>query len=71
MPYINLRITRGTVTREQKARIVAEMTDTLVRVLGKKPEHTHVVIDEVDLDNWGFAGKLTSDLRAGNATGSA
>ena len=40
------------------------MTRTLTDVLGKKPEHTHVVIDEVELDNWGFAGGLTSDLRA-------
>lgn len=71
MPYINVRITRGSVSREQKARIVAEMTDTLVRVLGKKPEHTHVVIDEVDLDNWGYAGKLTSELRAGEARATA
>lgn len=67
MPYVNVRITRDTVTREQKAKIVSEITQTLVTVLGKKPEHTHVVIDEIDLDNWGFAGKLTSDLRAGAA----
>jgi 4-oxalocrotonate tautomerase len=64
MPYVNVRITRDSVTREQKARIVAEITQTLVSVLGKRPEHTHIVIDEVDLDNWGFAGKLTSELRA-------
>lgn len=64
MPYINLRITKDGVTREQKQRIVAEFTDTLVRVLGKKPEQTHIVIDEVETDNWGFAGMLTTDYRA-------
>ncbi len=64
MPYINVRINRDGVTREQKARIIAEITDTLVGVLGKKREHTYIVIDEVDLDNWGFSGKLTSGLRA-------
>lgn len=64
MPYVSVRITRDGVTKEQKARIVAEITRTLTNVLGKKPEHTHVVIDEVELDNWGFAGALTSDLRA-------
>lgn len=66
MPYVNVRILRDGVTTEQKAQIVAEITDTLGRVLGKRPEHTHVVIDEVDLDNWGFAGKLTSELRREN-----
>ncbi|QYK47818.1 MAG: 4-oxalocrotonate tautomerase family protein [Phycisphaeraceae bacterium] len=64
MPYINLKITKDGVTREQKQRIVAEFTDTMVRVLGKKPEHTHIVIDEVETDNWGFAGMLTTDYRA-------
>ena len=62
MPYVNVRITKG-VTREQKARLVREITDTLVRVLAKKPEHTHIVIDEVDEDNWGFSGMLTTDFR--------
>jgi 4-oxalocrotonate tautomerase len=63
MPYVNVRITREGVTAQQKAQIVAEITDTLQRVLGKRPEHTHIVIDEIELDNWGFAGMLTSEYR--------
>jgi len=61
MPYINVRITKDGVTTEQKAAIVKEMTDTLVRVLGKRPEHIHVIIDEVELENWGYAGMLTTE----------
>ena len=61
MPYVNVRITRDGVTPEQKAAIVREITDTLVRVLGKKPEHTHVIIDEIDPENWGYAGMLTTE----------
>jgi len=45
VPYVNLQITRG-ATREQKETVVREFTDTLVRVLGKRPEHTHVVIQK-------------------------
>ena len=63
MPYVSVRITKDGVTAAQKAQIVAEITDTLGRVLGKRPEHTHVVIDEVELENWGFAGVLTSEYR--------
>ena len=63
MPYVNVRITRDGVTAEQKALIVKEITDTLGRVLGKRPEHTHVVIDEVDPENWGYAGMLTTEYR--------
>ncbi len=62
MPYINLQITKG-ATREQKAQIVKEFTETLVTILGKKPEHTHIVIQEIDDENWGFAGILTDDFR--------
>lgn len=64
MPYVNVRITRDGVTPVQKAEIVREITDTLVRVLGKRPEHTHIIIDEIDTDNWGFAGRLTTELRS-------
>lgn len=63
MPYVNVRVTKDGVTAEQKRQIIAEITDTLVRVLGKKPEHTHIIIDEIELENWGFAGVLTSEIR--------
>ena len=61
MPFVNVKITRDGATNEQKAQIVAEITATLKRVLGKRPEHTHIVIDEVDPVNWGYAGMLTSE----------
>ncbi len=64
MPYINVRITRDGVTTEQKKQIVEEMTQTLVKVLGKKPEHIHIIINEVEPENWGFAGMLTTEYRA-------
>ncbi|MCX7570509.1 4-oxalocrotonate tautomerase family protein [Tumebacillus sp. DT12] len=63
MPVINLQITKG-ATREQKEQIVHEFTDTLGRVLGKKPEHTHIVIQEIEEENWGYAGILTDEFRS-------
>ncbi len=63
MPYINVKITKDGTTTEQKKRIVEEMTQTLVTVLNKKPEHIHIVIDEIEPENWGFAGKLTTEFR--------
>ena len=71
MPYVNVRITKDGVTTEQKAQIVSEITATLQRVLGKRPEHTHVVIDEIEPENWGFSGMLTPEYRnraAGDGT---
>ena len=62
MPYINLQITKG-ATREQKSKLVKEMTDSLVNILGKKPEHIHIVIQEIQEEDWGFEGMLTDDWK--------
>ncbi|MDR6889549.1 MULTISPECIES: tautomerase family protein [Variovorax] len=63
MPFINLKITRDGVTREQKRQVIAEFTETLERVLNKPPEWTHIVIEEIDTDDWGFAGLTTTEYR--------
>jgi len=62
MPYVNVQITKG-ATREQKSHIVRDVTESLVRELGKKPEHIHVVIQEIEEENWGFEGILTDDWK--------
>jgi len=63
MPYVNVKITKDGVTKSQKEQIVRDITNSLVKTLGKKPEHIHIVIDEVETDNWGFAGMLTTEYR--------
>lgn len=71
MPYVNIKITReggpdGTSpSPEQKAQLVAGVTDLLRRVLNKNPQTTFVVIDEVALIDWGIASRSVQDLRAG------
>lgn len=62
MPYVNVQITKG-ATRAQKAEVVKDITASLQRVLGKQPEHTHVVIQEIEEEDWGFAGMLTDDWK--------
>lgn len=51
------------VAREKKSELVIEVTDSLVRILGKKPEYIHIVISEIDEENWGYAGQLTDDWK--------
>lgn len=63
MPYVNVRILDDGVTDQQKAEVIAGITDIMVRVLNKTPETTFVVIDEVPLENWGFKGKPIAELR--------
>lgn len=60
MPYILVQVTDEGVTREQKERIIAGATVLMVDVLGKDPESTFVLIDEVNTDNWGYGGEMVS-----------
>ena len=70
MPYVNVQITKG-ATREQKAQLVKDITDSLVTVLGKRPEHTHVVIQEIAEKDWGFSGLLTDEWKKAQARAGA
>jgi 4-oxalocrotonate tautomerase len=63
MPLVNIRITRDGATAAQKAELIKGATDLLVRVLGKNPDTTVVVIDEVDTDNWGIGGETVTARR--------
>lgn len=62
MPFISVRIVEG-ATPEQKSELIAGITDVMVKVLGKNPDNTHVVIDDVPLENWGHKGKSVAELR--------
>lgn len=64
MPYIHIQVTREGVTREQKRSLIEGATALVVDVLGKEPATTFVVIEEVDTDNWGVAGRPVSAIRA-------
>jgi len=71
MPYVNIKVTReGTApgasgtTPEQKRALIKGVSDLLYQVMGKDPATTFVVIDEVELDNWGVGGVTTLEYRA-------
>ena len=66
MPYVNIKITREGVTKAQKAQLIEGATKLLQDILGKNPATTVVVIDEVDTDNWGFAGVQITEQRLRN-----
>ena len=63
MPYVNVKITREGVTATQKTAVIAGITKLLKDELGKNPETTFVVIDEVDTDNWGIGGETVTVRR--------
>lgn len=66
MPYVNIKVTGGSEapSAEQKAELIRGVTELLSRVLNKNPETTVIVIDEIDMDNWGIGGKSVTVRRA-------
>lgn len=66
MPYVNIKVTGGSEapSAEQKAELIRGVTELLSSVLNKNPETTVVVIDEIDMDNWGIGGKSVTVRRS-------
>jgi len=63
MPYVNIKVTREGVTPAQKSALIKGATDLLQDVLNKNPNSTFVVIDEVDLEDWGIGGVPVEEYR--------
>lgn len=66
MPYVKIEVTRDGVTREQKRQLIQGVTRLLADILHKDPALTHIVIQEIDTDNWGYNGEQTSVIRGTN-----
>jgi 4-oxalocrotonate tautomerase len=64
MPYVNVKITREGATPGQKAELISDITASLSRVLGKDPATTFVVIDEVEMEDWGIGGLPVEEYRS-------
>ncbi|WP_086280419.1 2-hydroxymuconate tautomerase family protein [Campylobacter devanensis] len=65
MPYINIRVTKenGEPTAEQKAQLIEGVTELVSRILGRNKSSTVVIIDEIDMQNYGLAGESIKSIR--------
>lgn len=61
MPMVSISMKQGR-TKGQKAQLVKEITEAMVKVLGTKAENVRIVIHEEPDDNLAHGGKLLSDL---------
>jgi 4-oxalocrotonate tautomerase len=64
MPYVNIKITREGVTAEQKAALIKGVSELLLKVLHKPLDSTFVVINEVEMEDWGVGGLPVKEYRA-------
>ncbi|AQH04954.1 4-oxalocrotonate tautomerase (plasmid) [Burkholderia sp. KK1] len=70
MPIVTIQVTRegntpGTnaVTADEKAQLIKGVSELLRDVLNKPLDSTFVVIQEVELDNWGWGGLPVPEYR--------
>jgi 4-oxalocrotonate tautomerase len=69
MPYINIKVTDEGVTKVQKELLIQGVTQLVVDVLQKNPATTHVVIEEIPVDNWGVNGNQYSTIKVSKNEG--
>ncbi|GAB2174928.1 tautomerase family protein [Dongia sp. agr-C8] len=76
MPIVNIQVTRESptpgersVTAEEKAKLIAGVSQLLLDVLNKPLDSTFVVIEEVELENWGWGGLPVPEYRKRRAKG--
>ncbi|KOF20856.1 4-oxalocrotonate tautomerase [Ensifer adhaerens] len=74
MPIVTVQVTRegtsadrNSVSAEEKAAIISGVSEVLLNVLNKPLESTYVIIEEVELDNWGWGGLPAAQYRAQRA----
>ena len=63
MPYVNIKITKEGASAGQKAELIKGVTGLLAEILGKNPQTTVVVIEEIETDNWGIGGETVTQRR--------
>ncbi|MCK9257909.1 MAG: 4-oxalocrotonate tautomerase family protein [Sulfurospirillaceae bacterium] len=63
MPLVNIKITKEGATKEQKEELIEGVTDLIVKTLNKNRATTFVIIEEVEMENWGVGGISVENLR--------
>ena len=60
MPIIRVEMFEGR-DRDQKRKIISEVTDGFFRATGASPESVNVIITDVSQDEWGRGGIAFAD----------
>lgn len=62
--YVDIKVTQGTNTIDEKSRMIMETVRMLKDVVGVVQEACYVVIDEVPANSWGYDGKTQAERAA-------
>ena len=62
MPFINIKVLKGTLSKEKKAEMIKRVSETVSEIETRPSSnqgllpHTWCVIEEVAFENWGIGG---------------
>ena len=62
MPVVTVQMWPGR-TPAQKRALVRAITEAMVQHAGAKPDHLHVIIQEVPKEDWALAGVLGDERK--------
>jgi 4-oxalocrotonate tautomerase len=62
--YVDVKITSGTNTPEEKAALLGQLHRLLLESLGGLAEASYIVIHELPAENWGYAGLSQAERAA-------
>ena len=70
MPIVTIQVTREatkpgarSVTAAEKAALIKGASELLLKVLNKPLDSIFVIIEEIDMDNWGQGGLPVAEFR--------
>lgn len=55
--YVDIKVTEGTNTPEEKAKMISQTVKMLQEEVGAIQEACYVVIDDIPANSWGYNGK--------------
>jgi len=66
MPFINIKVLKGTLSKEKKQEMIKRVSETVAEIeASPNPKdnlvpYTWCVIEEVDFENWGIGGNAVT-----------
>jgi len=61
MPFVTIQMWEGR-SAEQKAKVIAKVTEAVAESMEVKPEYVTVLLQEYSKANWGMGGKPSSEV---------
>lgn len=65
--FLDVRVTQGTNTRDEKTRYIAAVFARMSELLGALHEASYVHVHDVPADAWGYGGRTQAQRRAATA----